>query len=178
MVLGTWPGRGGTGRRSGHGAGGAKTSCPRDTLGHRARVFIAGGSGRSDRARAVCWYRRARGRRGRPTPPSDEDVARNLLRWYASSWSFLLGSKSPLGYLHPAPSSFDLGENEVIASHILGPPGPWALVGVMPSTLKIQETGKASADEFALVGPRTRQTARRRGRRAVLGCQFGPWQVR
>jgi hypothetical protein len=63
MVLGTWPGRGGTGRRTGHGAGGAKASCPRDTLGHRARVFIAGGSGRFDRARAVWWYRRARGRR-------------------------------------------------------------------------------------------------------------------
>jgi hypothetical protein len=52
-----------------------------------------------------------------------------------------------LGYLHPAPSSFDLGENEVIASHILYPAvtaGPWPLVGIMPSALKIQETGKAN----------------------------------
>jgi hypothetical protein len=102
---------------------------------------------RPGQARSRWWWRSGWRRRGRPTPPSGEDVARNLLRWYASSWSFLLGSKSPLGYLHRAPSSFELGENKVISSHILDPAvpaGSWPLAGIMPSALKIQETGKAN----------------------------------
>ncbi len=132
-----WPRRG---RSQGQlSAGPLGPSRPRPSTAGRRRA-------RRGQARSRGWWRSGWRRRGRPTSPSGEDVARNLLRWYASSWSFL-GFQVPLGYHHRAPSSFDLGENEVISSHILDPVVPTGsrpLVALTPSALKVQETGKAN----------------------------------